>query len=147
MEVDTESEWRWFRMALLDTATDTCGTKRKTAYRGWIQRQTPENWQNYKQLRDIAKKLVTEAKAKSWDNFGHQLEYNHHSANKLFWQTIRRLHKGEQKSTRSVKDTSGRLLTRVEDILNRWKEYFADLNNPSAEQTPPWGSQASDLCA
>ncbi|CAF2945683.1 unnamed protein product [Rotaria sp. Silwood2] len=157
MEVDIESEWRLFCMALFDVATDTCETKRvglqhgqkktewwteevrkaigekKTAYRGWIQRQTPENWQNYKQLRDIAKKLVTEAKAKSWNNFGHQLEYNHHSANKLLWLTIRRLYKGGQKSTRSVKDTSGRLLTLEEDIVNRWKEYFGDLYNSSAE--------------
>ncbi|CAF4907379.1 unnamed protein product [Rotaria sp. Silwood2] len=116
MEVDIESEWRWFRMALLDIATDTCGTKRvglqhgqkktewwteevrkaigekKTAYRGWIQRQTPENWQHYKQLRVIAKKLVTEAKSKSkimgqlWPStrihppFGKQIILANHSA-------------------------------------------------------------------
>ena len=34
--------------------------------------------------------------------------------------------------TRSVKDASGRLLLREEDILHRWKEYFAELYNPSA---------------
>ncbi len=162
-----------FKRALVDTATTTCGIKRvgiqdgqkktpwwneeirniigekKTAYRKWIHRQTTENWQNYKQIRDKAKKLVSEAKAKSWENFDHQLEDNHHSANKLFWQTIRRLHKGGQKPTRSVKDTSGRLLTREEDILNRWKEYFAELYNPTSGQhtksSEPIDGESNDI--
>ena len=95
------------------------------------------------------KKLVSEATAKSWENFGHQLEHNHHSANKLFWQTIRRLNKGGQKPTHSVKDTSGRLLTREEDILNRWKEYFAELYNLTLGQhtksNEPIGNESNDI--
>ncbi|CAF4505671.1 unnamed protein product [Rotaria sp. Silwood2] len=159
-ETDIELEWFLCRTALMEAAAETCRTKqigfqhgqkktawwneevrkaiseKKTAYCQWIQRQTPENWQNYRQLQDNAKKLVAEAKSKSWEDFGHQLEYNHYAANKLFWQTIRRLRKGGQKSTRSVKDSSGRLLIREEDILNRWKEYFADLyNSPSEKHT------------
>ncbi|CAF3219623.1 unnamed protein product [Rotaria sp. Silwood2] len=159
-ETDIELEWFLCRTALMEAAAETCRTKqigfqhgqkktawwneevrkaiseKKTAYYQWIQRQTPENWQNYRQLQDNAKKLVAEAKEKSWEDFGHQLEDNHYAANKLFWQTIRRLRKGGQKSTRSVKDSSGRLLIREEDILNRWKEYFADLyNSPSEKHT------------
>ncbi|CAF3419619.1 unnamed protein product, partial [Rotaria sp. Silwood2] len=106
--------------------------EKKIAYHKWIQRQTTENGQNYKQIREKVKKIVSEAKSKSWEQFGHQLEHNNHSANKLFWQTIRRLHKDEQKPTRSIKDMAGRLLTREEDILNRWKEYFAELYNPTS---------------
>ncbi|CAF4396317.1 unnamed protein product [Rotaria sp. Silwood2] len=106
--------------------------EKKIAYHKWIQRQTTENGQNYKQIREKVKKIVSEAKSKSWEQFGHQLEHNNHSANKLFWQTIRRLHKGEQKPTRSIKDMTGRLLTREEDILNRWKKYFAELYNPTS---------------
>ena len=89
-----------------------------------IQRQIPENWQNYQQLRDETKKLGAEAKVKPWDNFGCQLEYNHHSANELFWQIIPRLYKGGQKSIGLVKNTSDRLLTRDEDILNRGRNTF-----------------------
>ncbi|CAF3498112.1 unnamed protein product, partial [Rotaria sp. Silwood2] len=155
-ETDIESEWKLFKTALVDAATTTCGMKRvgiqpgqkktawwseeirnvirekKIAYHKWIQRQTTESWQNYKQIREKVKKIVSEAKSKSWKQFGHQLEHNNHSANKLFWQTIRRLHKGEQKPTRSIKDMTGRLLTREEDILNRWKKYFAELYNPTS---------------
>jgi hypothetical protein len=56
------------------------------------------------------------------------------SANKTFWQTIRRLHKGGQKLTCSVKDINGKLLIQEGNILNRRKEYFADLYNPSSGQ-------------
>ncbi|CAF3749773.1 unnamed protein product [Rotaria sp. Silwood1] len=70
-ETDIELEWFLFRTALMEAAAEACGTKqigfqhgqkktawwneqvrkaiseKKTAYRQWIQRQTPENWQNY----------------------------------------------------------------------------------------------------
>ncbi|CAF1059527.1 unnamed protein product [Rotaria sp. Silwood1] len=59
------------------------------------------------------------------------MESNYHSATKMFWQTIRRLRKGGLKQTRSVKNINGELLTREEDVLHRWKEYFAELYNPS----------------
>ncbi|CAF1505717.1 unnamed protein product [Rotaria sordida] len=155
-EGDIESEWILFRKTLIDAAAETCGLKRigpasgqkktawwteeiskiinkkKTAYRNWLQQQTSENWHNYKQIRDNAKKMVSEAKAKSWENFGHQMESNYHTATKVFWQTIRRLHKGGLKQTRSVKDANGELITREENILKRWKEYFTELYNPSS---------------
>ncbi|CAF3333272.1 unnamed protein product [Rotaria sp. Silwood2] len=155
-EGDMESEWLLFRKTIIDAAAETCGLKRiglvngqkktawwteeirkiinkkKTAYRNWLQQQTSENWHNYKQIRDNAKKMVREAKAKSWENFGHQMESNYHTATKVFWQTIRRLHKGGLKQTRSVKDANGELITKEENILKRWKEYFAELYNPSS---------------
>ncbi len=117
---------------------------KKTAYKRWIRKQTPENWHDYKQKRDKTKKMVAEAKAKTWSDFGNQLESNYHSASKTFWQTIRRLRKGGQKSTRSVKDTNGKLLIQEEEILNRWKEYFADLYNPISGQKTQTNKPASD---
>ncbi len=46
---------------------------KKTAYKRWIQKQTPENWHDYKQKRDKTKKMVTEAKVKIWNEFRNQL--------------------------------------------------------------------------
>ncbi|CAF3168871.1 unnamed protein product [Rotaria sp. Silwood2] len=154
-EGDSESEWLLFRTAVIGAAADTCGLKRlglvngqkrtawwteeirkiinnkKTAYRTWVQQPTLHNWHKYKQIIDNVKKTVGEAKAKSWENLGYQMESNYHSATKVFWQTIRRLRKGGLKQTRSVKNVNGELLTREEDVLHRWKEYFAELYNPS----------------
>ncbi|CAF1534892.1 unnamed protein product [Adineta ricciae] len=154
-EGDSELEWLLFRTAILGAAADTCGVKRigstngqkrtawwteeirkvvnqkKAAYKKWIQQPTSNNWQNYKQIRENVKKVVSEAKTKSWEDFGHQMESNYHTASKVFWQTIRRLRKGGLKQTRSIKNADGELLTSEEDILERWKQYFAELYNPT----------------
>ena len=49
------------------------------------------------------------SKERSWEEFGSRLDSNYLSANKVFWQTIRRLH---WKS------------------LSLWREYFENLLNP-----------------
>ena len=154
--VDPESEWLLFQTAIINSATEACGVKtlgsqhgekrpawwsedvrsvvgkKKAAYRKWIHHQTPENWAKYTEQRDNTKNVVAEAKKKAWEEFGLQLETDYHTANKVFWQTIRRLRKGGQQSTRAMKDSSGKLLTTEGDILKRWQEYFAELYNPMA---------------
>lgn len=155
-EADVESEWLLFRTAIVGAAMESCGVKRvgppagqkrtawwtdevrvvinekKTAYRTWIGQQTAENRRRYMHARDKAKETVAKAKSISWENFGHRLESDYHSAGKVFWQTIRRLRKSGCTTTRSMKDAAGRLLTSDDEILNRWKEYFDDLYNPSS---------------
>ena len=69
-----------------------------------------------------------EAKKKSWEEFGLQLETDYHTANKVFWQTIRRLRKGGQQSTRAMKDSSGKLLTTKGEILKRLANRHRDPN-------------------
>ena len=155
-EADVETEWSLFRTAILGAATETCGVKRigppigekrtpwwndevrtvvaekKAAYRAWIGRQTAETRQKYLQARDKTKEVVSKAKATSWENFGHRLESDYLSAGKVFWQTIRRLRKGTCPIICSIKNASGVLLSCEKDILNRWKEYFMELYNPTS---------------
>ena len=155
-EADVETEWSLFRTAILGAATETCGVKRigppigqkrtpwwndevrtvvaekKAAYRAWIGRQTAETRQKYLQARDKTKEVVSKAKATSWENFGHRLESDYLSASKVFWQTIRRLRKGACPIICSIKNASGVLLSCEKDILNRWKEYFMELYNPTS---------------
>jgi exonuclease III len=154
-EADVETEWLLFRTAVLGAATVACGVKRvgadsarrttawwtdtvrvavaekKAAYRSWLERQDADSRQRYVALRDSAKRVVAEAKASSWEAFGRKLEDDHQSANKVFWQTIRRLRKGRAPATRSIKDARGRLLTSEGEVLLRWREHFQDLYNPS----------------
>ena len=51
-------------------------------------------------------------------------------ANKVFWQTIRRLRSKKSSVTHSIKDSAGNILTDENEILSRWREYFEDLLNP-----------------
>ena len=65
-----------------------------------------------------------------WEEFGHRLESNYKSANKVFWQTVRRLRGKRSHTTTSIKDAEGNILSDGSCILSRWREYFEDLLNP-----------------
>ena len=66
-----------------------------------------------------------------WSSVGFQL----FSANKVFWQTIRRLRGKRSSVTYSIKDSAGNILTDENEILSRWREYFEGLLNPIKAST------------
>ena len=70
------------------------------------------------------------SKEKPWEEFGRRLDSNYFSANKVFWQTIRRLRGKRSSITYSIKDSDGNILTDENKILSRWREYFEGLLNP-----------------
>ena len=59
------------------------------------------------------------------------MDSNYFSANKVFWQTIRRLRGKRSSVTFSIKDSAGNILTDENEILSQWREYFEDLLNPA----------------
>ena len=72
---------------------------------------------------------VNKSKEKSWEEFGRRLASNYFLANKVFWQTIRRLRGKSSSITYSIKDSAGNILTDENEILSQWREYFEDLFN------------------
>ena len=64
------------------------------------------------------------------EEFGRRLDSNYFSANKVFWQVIRRLRSKRSSVKFSIKDFTGNILTDENEILSRWREYFEDLLNP-----------------
>ena len=69
------------------------------------------------------------------EEFGCRLDSNYFSANKVFWQTIRRLRGKRSSVTYSIKDSASNILTDENEILSRWSEYFEDLLNPVKTST------------
>ena len=63
------------------------------------------------------------------------MDSNYTSANKVFWQTIRRLRSKRSSVTYSIKDSDGNILTDKNEILSRWRKYFEDLLNPVKAST------------
>lgn len=45
-------------------------------------------------------------------------------ASRKLWQTIPKLRKGKQELVQAVLSRGGELLTRIGDIVERWKEHF-----------------------
>ncbi|TWW67426.1 HEAT repeat-containing protein 3 [Takifugu flavidus] len=84
---------------------------------------------------------VAEAKTRAWEEFGEAVGNDFRTASKRFWTTIRRLRKGKQCTVNAVYSGDGVLLTSTRDVVDRWKEYFEDLlnptNGPSNEEAGP----------
>ena len=89
----------------------------------------------YTDAQKAATSAVKKSKEKSWEEFGRRLDSNYFSANKVFWQTIRRLRGKRSSITYSIKDFDGNILTDENEILSRWREYFEDLLNPVKAST------------
>ncbi|XDV17602.1 hypothetical protein PO909_023436 [Leuciscus waleckii] len=73
------------------------------------------------------------------------MEKDYRLASKRFWQTVRSLRRGKQCPTNAVFSGGGQLLTSTGDVIERWKEYFEDLLNPtdtfSIEEAEAEGSE------
>ena len=153
---DIESEWTMFRASIAEAADRCCGRKvvgacrggnprtrwwtpavrdavklKKESYRAFLACGTPEAADRYRLAKRAAAAAVAEAKTRVWEEFGEAMENDFRTASKRFWSTIRRLRGGKRCTVNTVYSGDGALLTSTRDIVNRWKEYFEDLLNPT----------------
>ena len=66
---------------------------------------------------------------------GERLDDDFKTANKVFWQTNRRLRGKRSRATFFIEDSNGVTLKDQDTILNGWRDYFSDLLNPG-DATP-----------
>ena len=114
---------------------------KKESYRAFLACGTPEAADRYRQAKRSAAAAVAEAKTRAWEEFGEAMENDFRTASKRFWTTIRHLRRGKQYSVNTVYGGDGGLLTSTRDVVDRWKEYFEDLLNPT--DTPSVGEAGS----
>ena len=74
--------------------------------------------------------FVTKTKTQVWEVFGETKEQDLASSLEKFRQTVCHLRKGES-GTHTVFSVGGEMLASTESRGQRWKEYFADLLNPT----------------
>ena len=70
------------------------------------------------------------SKERAWKEFGERLDDDFTMANKVFWQTIRRLRGKRSQTAFFIEGSNGVTLKNQDAILNRCREYFSDLLNP-----------------
>ncbi|TWW68384.1 hypothetical protein D4764_19G0001820 [Takifugu flavidus] len=104
---------------------------KKESYRALLACGTPEAADGYRRAKRSAATAVAEAKTRAWEEFGEAMENDFRTASKRFWTTIRRLRRGKQCTVNTVYSGDGVLLTSTRDVVDRWKEYFEDLLNPT----------------
>ena len=146
-----EMDWSLFRTAVISSEVESCGRKRFRMAAG-SEKRTP--WWNqdvkeairakkdtlkallqnrsssdlhfrYSEARKAVVQAVKISKDCSWEELGRRLDSNYSSANKVFWQIIRRLHGKSLSTTISIKDSTGSILRnekKILEILLRWRE-------------------------
>ena len=121
--MDSEKRTAWWNQEAISA--------KKTMFRVWLTNKSSEPLRlQYSAARKTAATIVKQSKEKSWEEFGQKLDTDYRSANKTFWQTIRRLRGKRTLVATFIEDTNGVLLKHQKGILNRWREYFYQLLNP-----------------
>ncbi|KAK3520878.1 hypothetical protein QTP86_015402 [Hemibagrus guttatus] len=120
---DIESEWTMFSSSIVDTAIRSCGRK--------LAQGTPDTAEAYRQAKQAAAWVVSEAKTQVWEEFGEAIDKDYRTASGKFWQTVRHLRRGKQLSANTVYSEGGELLASTGDTVGRWKEHFGNLINPT----------------
>ena len=96
--------------ALLEPRGERCSSRKESSLQGMasekkpsllcisgtVRRESPQHSQW---------KTVKKSKIQSWENFGHKLDFNYWQANKMFWQTTRRLCGKRSDTAKSIKKT------------------------------------------
>ena len=84
---DSEKRTPWWNQEVKEAIRT-----KKNAFKAWLQDRSSSDLQSrYTEARKAATSAVKKSKEKSWEEFGRRLVSNYFSANKVFWQTIRRL--------------------------------------------------------
>ena len=106
------------------------------AYKAWLANKSSlELRSQYSEARKAAATKVKLSKERAWKEFGERLDHDFKTANKVFWQTIRRLREKRSRAAFFIEDSNGVTLQDHDAILNRWRDYFSDLLNP-VDATP-----------
>ena len=75
-------------------------------------------WQ-YSEARKAAATKVKLSKKRAWKEFGERLDDDFKTANKVFWQTIRRLRGKRSQAALFIEDSYGVTLKDQDAVLNR----------------------------
>lgn len=148
---NVEEAWQTFKEIILKAAKQACGTiklnpnKKQTAWwnesikeeirqkkqkwKKYLKSRTEENYNEYKTQRIKVKNAISEAKNKSWEDFGRDIEKNKKENRKLFYRIAKTLRKGKQEPSPIIKSKEGTLLKDNKEIMKRWNEHFRELLN------------------
>ena len=106
------------------------------AYKAWIENKSlVELRLQYSEARKAAAIKVKLSKERAWKEFAQRLDDDFKEANKVCWQTIRRLRGKRCQAAFLIGDSHGVTLKYQDDVLNRWRKYLSDLLNP-VDATP-----------
>ena len=98
------------------------------AYKAWLANKSSlELRLQYSEACKAAATKVKLLKERAWKEVGERLDDDFKTANKVFWQTIRRLRGKRSRAAFFIEDSNGVTLKDQDAVLNQWRDYFSDL--------------------
>ncbi|KAK3548847.1 hypothetical protein QTP70_021038, partial [Hemibagrus guttatus] len=107
--------------------------RKRLAKKKWDMRRTEENRQEYKELQRRVKREVSQAKQKAYDELYTRLDTREGEKDLYRLARQRDRDRNDVQQVRVIKDRDGMVLTSVESVQRRWKEYFEELMNEENE--------------
>ncbi|KAJ3654264.1 hypothetical protein Zmor_013462 [Zophobas morio] len=154
--MSTEQMWQELKRIMTTAVRDVCGVSkmnrknRRTAWwseeiqnqikmkkkrwKEYLTKRTEEKYNKYKQQRNIVKNMVKEAKNKAWQEFGEKLETNSKTNQKLFYKVLKTPRKGKTARAETIKGVDGNIITKTEEVMERWRQYFQELLGAKANK-------------
>lgn len=151
-----EDRWTTFKETIKEEAKKICGMKcnnnkhkrtrwwneevkkeikkKKQAWKRYITTRNEQDKEEYNTTRRRVKNIIKNAKRKSWEDFGNEIQESYTSNNRRFWARVRAMKEEKRKEIAGVKDKQNNLQTNVANILRVWKEYFEDKFNTETEE-------------
>ena len=149
--VNIEDEWKCFKDSTVGCAKEVCGRRtvgggirkgsewwnddvsamvkeKKEAYEKWLQRNSNENYEKYKEKKIEVKRKVKEAKRAADIRWGQSLSREYEQSKRKFWKEVKRIRKKDEGNGETVKDENGQMVKGAE-ARRRWAEYCEDLLN------------------
>ena len=148
---ELEEEWGLIKNSLIGNAKDVCGTRfvgggmrkgcewwneevkkkveeKKKAWEEWLQCNSEEMYERYKEKKVEAKRKVDEEKRLADFRRGQGFDRSYEENKKKFWKEVKNVRRGKSRLEEMVKDINGQML-RGNEVKGRWAEYFENLLN------------------
>ena len=90
----------------------------------WMKTRSVVDRLHYVDARNEAEGVKTRAKQNCWSQIGIDLEKDLNGTKKLLYSLAKRYRGRKSEGAYAIKDKSGKLLTQVKDIGERWREYL-----------------------
>ena len=153
---EVEEEWSLMKVNVVGHASDVCGKRfvgscmrrgsewwndsvktkveeKKKAFEEWLQSNSREKYERYKEKNVEVKRRVDEAKRAANHRWGQDFGRSYVENKKKFWKEAKRIRKGGSRTEETVKDENGRLL-KGDDARKRWAGYYERLLNVSEDR-------------
>jgi len=109
--------------------------EKKECYKCLYQHRSEDNIQKYKSAKKNAKRAVSEARGRAYEDLYQKLSTKEGEKNVYKIATLRERKTRDFNQVKCIKDEDNRLLVKDDEIKNRWRDYFDKLFNGENENT------------